>query len=375
MVKRMKKILFLIHDLGPGGAEKVLVNLVNNMDQIKYDVTVQTLFDVGINKKFLAEHVHYKYCFKRMVRGNSHLMKLFSPEMLHKFLIKEKYDVEVAYLEGPCARIISGCPFDETIKLAWIHIEQHTPERAAASFRNISEAEKCYNRFEQINCVSEYVKEDFCNCLNISVPTQVVYNTNESEQIIQKSKERIDMSFKNAHDIVLVGVGKLLKSKGFDRILKIVKRLQEENYNVGIYILGVGEEEGRLKKFIEKNRLTDHVRMLGYQKNPYKYIANSDLFVCASWREGFSTATTEALIVGTPVCAVDVSGMKEMLGENNEYGVVVPNDDEKLYIAIKELISNKEKLKKYRLKALERGKKFSTTETVSEVEKILDGEY
>ena len=182
------------------------------------------------------------------------------------------------------------------------------------------------------------------------------------------------MSFINAHDVMLIGVGKLLKSKGFDRILKIVKRLREEKYNVGIYILGIGEEEERLNKYIEENHLIEHAKLLGYQKNPYKYVSNSDLFVCASFREGFSTAATEALIVGTPVCTVDVSGMKEMLGENDEFGVVVSNNDEELYIAIKNLVLDREKLKEYQKKALERGKRFSTRETVNEVEKIIDGD-
>ena len=45
----------------------------------------------------------------------------------------------------------------------------------------------------------------------------------------------------------------------------------------------------------------------------------------------FSTAATEALIVGTPVCTVEVSGMKEMLGENDEYGIVTENSEEALY--------------------------------------------
>ena len=49
----MKKILFIIHDLGHGGAEKVLVNLVNHMDRNKFDITVMSLFDVGVNKQFL----------------------------------------------------------------------------------------------------------------------------------------------------------------------------------------------------------------------------------------------------------------------------------------------------------------------------------
>ena len=131
----MKKVLFLIHDLGPGGAEKVLVNLVNNMDKSEFDITLMTLFDVGVNKKSIASHIRYKSAFKHMFRGNSHLMKLLTPEQLHRWLIKEHYDVEVAYLEGPCARIISGCPNPNTKIYSWVHIEQHTTKRVAASFR------------------------------------------------------------------------------------------------------------------------------------------------------------------------------------------------------------------------------------------------
>ena len=54
---RMKKVLFLIHDLGHGGAEKVLVNLVNNMDHTKFDITVMALFGGGVNEQFLAPHI------------------------------------------------------------------------------------------------------------------------------------------------------------------------------------------------------------------------------------------------------------------------------------------------------------------------------
>ena len=114
-----------------------------------------------------------------------------------------------------------------------------------------------------------------------------------------------------------------------------------------------------------------NVTLLGYQINPYKYISKCDLFVCASYAEGFSTAATEALILGVPVCTVEVSGMKEMLGENNEYGIVTENNDEALYQGIKELINNSEKLQHYKQQAIIRGKSFSTERTVREVEKML----
>ena len=86
---------------------------------------------------------------------------------------------------------------------------------------------------------------------------------------------------------------------------------------------------------------------------------------------GFSTAATEALIVGTPVCTVDVSGMKEMLGEHNEYGVVTENNEEALYEGIKMLLDNPDLLAHYKKQAGIRGSMFSTATTVKEVENIL----
>ena len=100
-------------------------------------------------------------------------------------------------------------------------------------------------------------------------------------------------------------------------------------------------------------------------------MAKCDLFVCTSFAEGFSTAATEALIVGTPVCTVEVSGMREMLGEDNEWGVVTENNEEALYQAIKRLLDDPALLAHYRGKAKERGETFSTEKTVAAVEKML----
>ena len=368
----MKKVLFLIHDMGQGGAEKVLVNLVNNMDNSKFDVTVMTLFDSGENRQFISPKIKYKTWCSKMVPGNSHIMKLLSPTKLHNMIIKDHYDIEVAYLEGPCARVISGCP-DPSVKLvSWIHIEQHTAAKAASSFRNVEEAKVCYSKFHKIVCVSKTVEDDFKNALHVNVPHDVLYNTNESEKIIQKSKEIVNDTVFRSDEIKIVGVGKLLKSKGFDRILRIAKKLFDENFPVHVYILGDGPEKATLQKYISDNEMEKQVSLLGYQLNPYKYIAKCDLFVCASFAEGFSTAATEALIVGIPVCTVEVSGMKEMLGENNEYGIVTENSEAALYEGIKELLDSEELLEEYKNRAEKRGLAFSTEATIKAVEEMLE---
>lgn len=366
----MIKILFLIHDLGQGGAEKVLVNLVNNMDRSIFDISVTVLFGGGVNEQFLASDIHFRAVFPKEVPGNSKLMKLLTPAQLHRMCVKEHYDIEVSYLEGPSARVISGCQDANTKLVSWIHVEQHTMERLSGSFRSEREARECYDRFDQTVCVSQYVHDDFCCILNFQKPCRVLYNTVESEKILTHADDTAPELMDDGK-IRLMVVGTLKESKGYMRLLSIIKRLRDEEYPVHLYILGIGPLQQEMERYIQASDLQEAVTLLGYQTNPYKYVAKCDLFVCASFAEGFSTAATEALIVGTPVCTVEVSGMKEMLGEHDEWGIVTENSEEALYQGIKDLLDHPDKLTHYKEKAIERGKTFSTENTVRAVEEML----
>lgn len=364
----MIKILFMIHDLGPGGAEKVLVNLVNNLDKTKFDVTVISLFGGGVNENNLDKCVHYHSIFKRMIRGNSKIMKFFSPKTLHKFCIKDNYDIEVSYLEGSSARIISGCRNPNTKLISWIHVEQHTKKVAAQSFLTYKESLDCYNKFDKVVCVSESVKEDFESLYDLKVKADVLYNTNETDKILTLKDDKVEDGIFNNDEIKLCGVGKIMPIKGFDKLARIHKRLIDDGFNVHTYILGDGMDKEKIEKYISDNKLENTFTFLGYQTNPYKYVSKCDLFICASTSEGFSTAATEALIVGTPVITTPVAGMVEMLGKENEYGIISEMSEESLYHCIKKVISDSTLLNYYKTKALERGKDFSKQKTVDAVE-------
>ena len=368
---KMKKILFFIHDLGQGGAEKVLVNLVNHMDRNKFNITVIALFGGGVNEQFLDKDIRFKTIFPFEIPGNSKLLKFLSPQLLHRICVKDNFDIEVSYLEGPSARIISGCKSNHTKLICWIHVEQHTLKRLAGSFRNLKEAKKCYGKFSRIICVSKDVQKDFMRLLGNNSNCQILYNTIESEKIIELSKEKVTQ-FGRRDEIKLVAVGSLKPSKGYERLLRTIRKLKNENFPIHLYILGIGPLEHKIEEYIENNNMKNTVTLLGYQTNPYKFVGKCDLFVCASYAEGFSTATTEALILGVPVCTVKVSGMTELLGENNEYGLVVENDEDSLYEGIKYLIKNPEILMKYRRKAKERGKRFFSEHTVTAVQDMLE---
>lgn len=370
----MKKILFFIPTLMHGGAEKVLVNLVNNLDKRKYEITLQTIFDEGINKQYLSESIRYKTIFPKVFKGSTTLFKFFSPKMLYKVFIKEKYDIAISYLEGSTARIISGCPYVDTKLISWIHVELNTPKMAKIGFCSLKECQKLYKRFDRIICVSKTVKNIFIDSIGEidRNKVEVLYNTNQTKVIKEMSKEVVDDIHFDKDDIKVCSVAKIIYPKGYDRLVRVHKELIQKNIKHHIYIIGIGEQQRELEEYIKKNNLQNTFTFLGFQDNPYKYMAKCDLYVCSSRREGFSTAVTEALVLGLPVISTDCSGAKELLGENNEYGVVVENSEEGIYRGLKKLLDDPKLLNYYKEQAAIRGSRFSTEKTVKEVEAMFE---
>ena len=369
----MKKILFAIPTLGGGGAERVLVNLVNSLDKSKYEITVFSLFDGGVNKQYLNSNIRYKSFFKKLFRGNIHLLKLFSSNLLYKLLIKDEFDIAISYLEGPTTRIISGCPFTRTKLINWVHIEIHDKKMLLQSYRSYSELIRSYKKFNRTVFVSMTAKIAFDKSFpDINTNKEVIYNTVDYSKIISNADEPIsDLEIDN-DKINLVSVGRYTHQKGYERLLMIIKELANQEKNVHLYLIGKGELEDEYIKIIKEQNLERYVTLVGFKTNPYKYVKSCDLFVCSSYSEGFSTAVTESLIVGTPVVTTLCSGMEELLGYNNEYGIITDNNDDALYEGIKSLVEDLDLLKKYREKATERGNQLCNENNAIKVEKLLD---
>lgn len=370
-IKVKTKVLFIIHDLKHGGAEKVLLNLVSHMDRAMFDITIMTIFDVGVHKASLPDDVHYKTIFKREFRGNKYFFRLFSPEYLYQRYVKDHYDVVIAYLEGSTTRIAAGCTEPGVRKLAWRHITE-SPKEFVQCHRSMKEAREIYQRFDAVACVSKTVAKNFKHLSGMdSDKIRVIYNTNETDKILALSEEEVANAAFDGDHLKLIAVGKVMPRKGFMRLAYVHKRLQQEGYRYKIYILGQGEQQKEIEKYLKTNQLQDSFVFLGYDTNPYKYVRRSDLFICPSYAEGFSTAATEALIVGTPVLTTLCSGMEEMLGKNGEYGVIVENSTKGIYKGLKRFLDHPELLEHYTEQAELRGKAFSTKKTVKKTERFI----
>ena len=370
----MKKVLFFIPTLSGGGAEKVLVSLVNEMDKSRYSITLLTLFNVGENRKYLNQDITYKYVFNTIFRGNIHLFKLFSPESLFKKMITDDYDIIISYLEGPTTRIISGCKNPSTKIINWVHNEFQDIKNLLPSYRNSNELKKCYMQYDGTVFVSQTAKDAFAQSMpEIQRNLKILYNTVDTDLIRKKSQEEIEDIVFNKEKVNLISVGRFTKQKGFERLIKIVSKLiHQDRLNIHLNLLGQGSLEQQYKALIKEYNIEEKVTLLGYKENPYKYVKNSDLFVCSSYYEGYSTAVTESLIVETPVITTLCSGMQELLGYNNEYGIVVENSDIDLYEGLRRILMDRKELAELKEKAKERSRYFQTSSTVRAVEEYLD---
>lgn len=377
----MKKILIFVDSLNEGGVSKVLLDLLENINKEKYDITVMTLYNQGVYIDEVRKHVKYKYCFNiPAANDNSLKAKLYRkywggmlrlPEsFMYRWFVKEKYDIEIAFMHGWSTKFISGSNNQDSKKIAWVHVDLVTWNRVDGVFKNLEHHKEAYSKFDEVICVSKTVKQGIEKKYHVK-NAKVIYNPINREKILKISNEKVE-DIKRSNKFKLISVGRLSEQKGYDRLLRVFKKLKSDGLNIELLLVGDGDKYNELSKYILENKLTNDVVLLGFKDNPYKYVKISDLFVCSSISEGFSLVIGEAMAVGIPVISVDCPGPNEIL-DFGKYGYLVNNNEYDLYNGIKEVIDNKSLYENYKKMAIERGKMFSINKFINKIEVVLDG--
>ena len=365
----MVKILFFIENLSAGGAEKVLQNLVNNMDSEKFDITVQTVWK-GSPEGFLNENIKYKYIYHTYSKINNYKYRLGALlKTIYPLHIKDDYDIEVAYLECGATKVISTSTNKKAKKVAWVHCD------LSKKISNISEFKKksvnWYKKFNKIVCVSKDVENSFKSIYGDEFDTQVLYNVIDDISIREKATDAIeDFTFDKSIPTI-VSVGRLSTQKRFDRLIEAHKLLSDQGISNRLLIIGEGDERATLEQLINASGTQETVTLAGFKSNPYPYIKNADLLVCSSDYEGFSSFVAEGLILGKAIVTTNCTGMEELLGDS-QYGIITECNEKALADGIKSLLSDKGLKDAYERKATERSKAFSIESSVAETEKLFN---
>lgn len=390
-----KKLLIAVHTLQLGGVEKIVINLLKKMDKEKYDITLLSIVDDGIFKKDVLKipNIKYKYFFKAYFKKSRNnidskfykisnrtmsiiwkwylfLMKHF-PKYLYKKNIQEVYDIEIAFLEGKVSKIIANSTNENSKKIAWIHTDIENITRKNI-FTSLDDEINCYKKFDKIVCVSTDVKYHFCHKTGITDNVIVQMNPINIKEIKEKSNEEITEELKH-EGVVICAVGRLAYEKGYDRLLKVHRKLLREKIKNTIWIVGEGLEREYLERYIQDNHLEDTVQLIGYSQNPYKYVKAADIFVCSSRIEGLSTVVIEAAVLDKPIITTLCSGMNDILGEDNTNALIVPNHTYNLYKGLKKLILDEKLRKHYQDNIKNTTQKFDINTVILSIDKLLEG--
>lgn len=354
----MKKILFGITSLTLGGAERVLVDLANALCD-KYEITIFTIYAKGELEKQLNNKIKLKSLYDEAYLELSPLKRKFVVPLevlllkkkIYKKYIKDNYDVEIAFLEGPITRLLS-INNKNTKKIAWIHndITKVFGNGLKSKLKKILD-KRIYSKYDTIVFVSEdnlkkFNKEykDIRNKYLEPIKKEVIYNYIDKENIIKKAEEKNDIVF-NKDRINFVTVARLVEQKGIDRLIEIHSRLIKNGLKHNFYIIGDGPEKEKLEILIKKQKIEETFKLLGKKENPYPYIKKADYFCLLSRFEGYGMVIEEAKILDKPIIITDTAA-REAVG-NYENARIFKNTEDGIYNGLENIIlnNNKEKLK------------------------------
>jgi len=312
------KIVFLINSLTSGGAEKVAAEIVNKLCD-KCKITIISIE----NDKFyeLKKEVRFIPMSQLKRHSNPAIKCLMLPIIACKIIKHVKMEnpkVLVSLLE---VSNFLGIIISKILKIPII-ISVHTnPEmQYKHGFLSylIKKLIKClYPKSDKIVVVSKSLKNILIKKYNLHDDLiQVIYNPVNISEILKLSNEPLDEEhqkiFKNS--FVFINIGRLTEQKGQWFLIRSFKKVVEKHPNAKLIILGDGELKDKLQELIYKLNLQNNVFLLGAQKNPYKFLKNSNCFVFSSLWEGFGIVLIEALALNIPIISTDcLVGPREII--------------------------------------------------------------
>ena len=342
----MKKIVFGITSLDLGGAERVLVDITNDLVS-NYDVTIFTLYGKGTFLKELDKRVKVISMYEgKRDTLNFITKKLLSFRLVNDGLRKKiydkyiggKYDIEVAFLEGPITWIFSEGT--EARKIAWIHNDIEDVFNGSASKKELNR--KAYEKFNELVFVSEDNLKKFKKYFKDNkVHKQVIYNylnkvlvTNKASKLIPNEIDKKTLSF--------VQVSRLVDQKAVKRLIRVHAKLINDGYEHKIYIVGDGPLRQELEDKIKELGVKKTFILLGAKPNPYPYIKKGNYFILTSYYEGYPMVLLEAKALGKYIMITDSAARETLKGY--ESSMIVNNSEPGIYEGLKNIIVNKPKV-------------------------------
>lgn len=361
------KILFVLPSMRGGGAEKAIITLLRHFDREKFLLGLVLLEGTGEYLEQLPKDIALHILNKKRARwATFNLAKLIGEERPDILVSALPQIVMVSYL---ALSIVRNKPFWVIRKDSfWLNMNYYPWVRAILR--------KSYKKADLVISVSKNIADDLVDNWGVdNKKLRIILNPLDVEEIRRRSKEKIDQDWLDDKIVgkgdLIVATGRLVKVKGFTFLIKAMGVVSQKR-NSRLLILGQGEEKSELIELSKALGIENKVIFLGFQKNPYKFMARADVFVLPSLSEGLPIVLIEALGLAIPVVATDTPGSREVL-ENGKSGLLVPlADEDALAEGILELLEKRELANAFSAEAKKRAAEFTVEKIMEEYETLFN---
>ena len=385
----MKKVLIAMMSLHNGGAERSLVNFLQELPADKYQLDLMLFKREGTFLGQVPEWVH-------QIDPPEGLRQLYSPlskagrlapyklaaDLISRFHTKNfrekrayrwehyytakvaslpgQYDTAVAYMSEDVMAFIDQ-KVSARRKIVFVHSDYRSNHFPKAF------DEPHFAKMDAIVTISQtcvdILKEEFPQ---FQSKIFLLENITSSAAI----RKRAEAFVPQKTEMDILSIGRLVPLKNFSMAIDAADILKHRGLRFHWNIIGSGELYDKLQKQIQRLGLEKEVALLGAQENPYPYIAHSDMLVQCSLFEGKSIVLDEAKILGIPIIATEYPTVRDQVTENKE-GLIVPITPEGLADGIEKMIRDaalRESIAKYLLE-----KDYGNTAELKKYLELIDG--
>ncbi len=313
------RILHILPNFGPGGAERLVVNLMETTNKERFEVAAVSLFpetgtilekeirEKGLKVYFLNKHLGPD---PRMVYKLYRIFKEYKPNILHT----HRYVLRYALLPALLCRI--------PVKIHTVH---SIAEKEVDGIGKVIHWFAFHLGGVVPVSISQQVANTVKDLYGKNIHTPVIYNGIPTNHFVNNSHRLTQRINKN---LILIHIGRFATPKNHHLLIESFSIAVKEHPNMELWLVGDGPLRPEIEKLVKEKELENKVKFLGVRSDILQLLSESDVFILPSDWEGVPLTVLEAMATGKPVIATTVGGVSELV-EDGRTGILVPPKDPK----------------------------------------------
>lgn len=358
---KLKKIAIVNHNLGSGGAEKLIYDMAVELKKRKVDFSVILLTSANCvyGKKLLEQGIDVIYL--------SNKWDIYSPKNVFR-LIKVLKDYDVIHTHIYSAQLwtaIASLFLNKNKKIITTEHNTNNNRRGKLVFKILDKW--MYSKYKSIISINRETENALKKWIGDNYNYQVIQNGIDINSIMSTPEGKREEFGYTQRDILICQVARLNTVKNQETSIQAMKYLPE---NYKLLLLGEGDKKKELENLTFELKLEDRVKFLGYRADVPSILKMADISILTSQYEGLPISCLESMLI-VPFIGSNVPGIKDVV---SDAGVLFEYANYKeLAQRIKELIENKEKYEYIKAKCYEKAKGYDIGKTVDKYLEVYEG--